>query len=392
MKTKLKILNPHIPNSIFLNPIALKSLPIHPHTIKIKPYSSNPTLIHPPFPHPNLSKALNFFHSLSHPHSNPISRPDPFARITSPFQNNTPHQNFTFNKGLKDNASGTNCKDPIFTVVLLGWLGSKRKHMRRYAELYESRGIQAVTFVAPVKDMLSVDLGRAFWQRISGLVVEISDWLSEKENDGRERFLMFHTFSNTGWLAYGAILDDLQGRPDILDKIKGCVIDSGGDPNIDPKVWAAGFGAALLKKRSSAAYPSVEAGEKNAVQRETNVAKLGPKKPFFAEVAILLVLEKFFSFLLNTPDLNQKLTKIISVLSNNQPPCPQLYLYSSDDKVIPYQSVELFIKKQKDMGRTVHSFNFKSSPHVDHYRTYPTTYYSQLQSFLEECLATVKQL
>lgn len=35
---------------------------------------------------------------------------------------------------------------------------------------------------------------------------------------------------------YGAILDDLQGRPDILDKIKGCVIDSGGDPNIDPKV------------------------------------------------------------------------------------------------------------------------------------------------------------
>ena len=90
--------------------------------------------------------------------------------------------------------------------------------------------------------------------------------------------------------------------------------------------------------------------------------------------------------------LFRKLTKIISVLSNNQPPCPQLYLYSSDDKVIPYQSVELFIKKQKDMGRTVHSFNFKSSPHVDHYRTYPTTYYSQLQSFLEECLATVKQL
>lgn len=35
---------------------------------------------------------------------------------------------------------------------------------------------------------------------------------------------------------YGAILEQLQGRPDILDKIKGCIFDSGGDPNIDPKV------------------------------------------------------------------------------------------------------------------------------------------------------------
>lgn len=35
---------------------------------------------------------------------------------------------------------------------------------------------------------------------------------------------------------YGAILDNFRGRKDILDKIKGCVVDSGGDPHIDPKV------------------------------------------------------------------------------------------------------------------------------------------------------------
>ncbi|KAL8118045.1 uncharacterized protein LOC141723522 isoform X2 [Apium graveolens] len=384
MKPSMRILNPSNPILPLFH--SLKSPQFHSHL-------HNPTLFNPSFPNSNLSKAFTFLHSLSL--SNPsthISQPDPFARITSPFQTNQPHQNFNFNRGLVDNTNGGHCKDPIFTVVLLGWLGSNRKHMRRYAELYESRGIQAVSFVAPVRDMLSVDLGRTFLQRISGLVVEMSDWVSEKEKDGRERFLLFHTFSNTGWLAYGAILEHLQGRPDILDKIKGCVFDSGGDPNIDPKVWAAGFAAALLKKRSSAAYPSVEAGENNAVESKTNAAKLGPKEPLLVEVVLLLLLEKLFSFLLNTPDLNQRLTKIISVLSKNQPPCPQLYLYSSDDKVIPYQSVELFIEEQKKMGRTVHSFNFKSTPHVDHYRTCPTLYSSQLQSFLDECLDTVKQM
>lgn len=198
MKPSIRILNPsnpHLPNSILPLFHSLKSPSIHSHL-------HNPTLSHSSLPNSNLSKALTFLQSLSLSHpSNPISQPDPFARITSPFQNNPPHKNFNFSNGLIDNTNGGHCKDPIFTVVLLGWLGSKRKHMRRYAELYESRGIQAVTSVAPVRDMLSVDLGRTFLQRISGLVVEISDWLSEKEKDGRERFLMFHTFSNTGWLA-----------------------------------------------------------------------------------------------------------------------------------------------------------------------------------------------
>lgn len=37
---------------------------------------------------------------------------------------------------------------------------------------------------------------------------------------------------------YGAILGHLRDRQDLLEKIKGCIVDSGGDPVIDPKVCA----------------------------------------------------------------------------------------------------------------------------------------------------------
>ncbi|GER36211.1 alpha/beta-Hydrolases superfamily protein [Striga asiatica] len=273
---------------------------------------------------------------------------------------------------------------PEIAVVILGWLGAKPKHLRRYVELYNAKGIHAVTFVASVMDVLSFDLGKKLEARVKQLADELVSWLSSES--GRDRCLIFHTFSNTGWLAYGAILDTLKNRQDLLEKIKGCVVDSGGDPNIDPKVWAAGFTTALLKKSSSATYISTEPGQGNHLRHATNASKILEKEPFLIESLMLFAFEKLFSYLLNLPDINQRLTKIISGLLKNQPMSPQLYLYSTGDKVIPFKAVESFIEEQKRSGKQVSSFNFGSSPHVDHYRTFPDLYAAQLDSFLKECL------
>lgn len=312
-----------------------------------------------------------------------------FARIFSGPKGKSFEWNYSQDTNIRREIRLAGGNGPLMTTVLLGWLGSKPKHLKRYVEFYNSRGVHAVTFVASVGDFLSIDLGKKFEERIRGLASELVSWLSESEKDGKERYLFFHTFSNTGWLVYGRIVDLMQSRPGLLERIKGCAVDSGGDPNIDPRVWAAGFGAALLKKQSSSAYPPTDAGARNEIQK--GVANIHRKEPLFTETMLLSALEKMFSFLLNLPSVNQRLSKIISIHLHNLPRCPQLYLYSTADKIIPYQSIESLIEHQKRSGKTVRSFNFGTSPHVDHYRTYPNEYSSQLEKFLSECLIMVKK-
>lgn len=82
----------------------------------------------------------------------------------------------------------------------------------------------------------------------------------------------------------------------------------------------------------------------------------------------------------------------MELLSWNQPNCPQLYMYSSADRVIPAKSVESFVESQRRRAeREVRSCDFVSSPHVDHYRSNPGLYTSQLTSFLEDCVLTRQQ-
>ncbi|XVF15783.1 hypothetical protein REPUB_Repub09cG0186300 [Reevesia pubescens] len=148
------------------------------------------------------------------------------------------------------------------------------------------------------------------------------------------------------------------------------------------QVWAAGFAAAILKKRNTSI---------NGLECGMTDSKLPKEEPEMIEAVLLPALEKFFAFILNVPDVDGRLRTNVNAIFEHHPPCPQLFLYSTADKIIPYKSVELCIEEMRKKGIKVFSFNFGTSPHVNHYRTFPDIYSSQLQNFLKECFALVKQ-
>nr|XP_043616254.1 transmembrane protein 53-A-like [Erigeron canadensis] len=275
-----------------------------------------------------------------------------------------------------DTELGYGSNDKKLVVVLLGWLGCDHEiQLRQYADLYNMLGVNAVTFATSVNDVLDfvprVDNVKA---RLEVLVDEMVEWMQYQNEE--ECFLVFHTFSNIGWLAYGALLNILQGKEEILNKIKGCVVDSGGVPEFDPKIWAAEITTTVLTMFA-------ESGKKQNGNDEELML-------FEAESASQF--EEIITQALESPDgdfdsILRRLTEVTSTLSENQPSHPQLYLYSTADKVIPFQKIESFAEHQKKLGKKVTTFNFESSPHLDHYRAFPDMYRSLIQNFLKDCVA-----
>lgn len=82
-------------------------------------------------------------------------------------------------------------------MVLLGWLGAKQKQLKRYADWYTSKGFNVVTFTYPMGEVLSsYKVGGDAEKNLELLASHLAEWVTDEYG----KKLVFHTFSNTGWL------------------------------------------------------------------------------------------------------------------------------------------------------------------------------------------------
>ncbi|KAL0758688.1 hypothetical protein Bca101_074838 [Brassica carinata] len=277
------------------------------------------------------------------------------------------------NGGGNGTTFGENGKET--TVVLLVFI-----IMLFFLYYFEKTGCYSIILegLTPLlsPDFLRIDLGGRLEERIAEFGNDLANWVSEKEDDGREKCLMFHCFKSTiqRWYVASSALSSRGGGGQVI-----CIVASICADILNIVHSAAGFTAAILKKRSS----TINIEPTSPRSQEEDVQK---KEPLGIENMMLSSLEKLFPIILNIPDLfvcvagAGGLTKIVEKLYENHPPCPQLYLYSSGDKV------------EQKIGRNINSFNFRSFPHVDHhYRSFPDLYSLQLYNFLQECFKLTKQ-
>ena len=193
--------------------------------------------------------------------------------------------------------------------------------------------------------------------QIDALVKTLINAKREFQGDGWR--LLFHSFSNTGWFCYGAILEGiLQRGQEIFSSIAGVVVDSAPHPTVSPRIWARGLLGAVMPHR--------DVDKENALQR------------------VSTMLEKFFAlYMAGQP--GKRLKELAAVLRQEQK-FPQLYIYSHKDKVIPSSSVESFMRQQKKLGRMCRALCFEDTPHVDHFRHHQKMYTQQLKRFLNACM------
>lgn len=66
--------------------------------------------------------------------------------------------------------------------------------------------------------------------------------------------------------------------------------------------------------------------------------------------------------------------------------CPQLFLYSQQDKLISYKDIERFAEHRKKLDVHVDMVCFDEAEHVKLYSKYPQKYILCICRFINECL------
>ncbi|XP_059357658.1 transmembrane protein 53 [Carassius carassius] len=266
--------------------------------------------------------------------------------------------NIVFPEAITSEKHWRGTKEPV--VILLGWAGSRDKHLAKYSSIYNEQGCVTLHYTAPLKTVfISEPLG---YKELRSTAQKLLELLFDYEVENNPVF--FHVFSNGGFMLYRYIVELLHSNNHFSTLcVVGTVVDSApGSQNV--------IGALRALKTT-----------------------LGPKVNVLLQY-FLLALFAVAVFLLRM--VLYPVTKYFhknhyDAMMEHPAPWPQMYLYSRSDRVIRYRDVEKMVKVLREKGLTVESFDFITPAHVSLYRDCPEDYSSRCRTFLTHCMSSSEE-
>ena len=234
-------------------------------------------------------------------------------------------------------------------VALLGWNSAQDKHLAKYSEIYEKKGFDTVRISAnPFSTFIFLHRGKNVAQNLLDILVEM--------RSDQDCSIIIHAFSMGGFNVYHfmrqAILSPGHQHFNSIHII-GCIFDS--CPHFPGMHSLPGIQSSIVET-----IP-------NPLAKVVVWIGLGITCP-----VVLL--------------LSPHVKPLIPDNINSPLGCPELFLYSDADHLVPDDDVKTFMKAHEEKGIKVFSKLMKGSAHVQHLKNYPEDYLNQINTFTDYCL------
>ncbi|KAK7098220.1 transmembrane protein 53-like [Littorina saxatilis] len=260
-------------------------------------------------------------------------------------------------EGFELTSIDTSCgQQPRPVVVLIGWLNAKRKHLRKYQEVYWDRGFDVLTMDVTPVHIVRPRAGIKYTHRLLKALQE-NDELSSRQ-------VVVHGFSIGAFIytQLQLLLHQQREAPRRHQPLRR-VLQQDDDFEADLGERIAG-----LVMDSPAYMDHMCHGIANSLTHNPAARKLISR-------SLLLYLAAFPRSVTHHYQESHRMFHHNTV--------PTLILYSPADLISSADTSERYVKEWRAKGYPVSTCKFQDSTHVGHYRDNPEKYVAALHSFLD---------
>lgn len=269
-------------------------------------------------------------------------------------------------------------------VVLFGWLGCQPKFLRRYEAFYQKSGCHVISRIARpyviVKTVFAsneLNIPRSFPRKMTEHPQSVQDeaWRVLAEIDESDApYVFFHVFSNGGcfvWEQIRQILDLSEDKSPKMDDVP------------EPVRRAL---ARIRQKTSGVIFDSCPAEKLELIHLAMNYCTFSERLETLTKTGFDYLLLPYRTQLQDTAKMRAK--QYMTNLREDPWNLPQLYLYSMDDQLAPYEAIENLVHERQLMHGKDRIFRrvWSKSGHCAHILHHPEEYQTAVTSFVERCM------